>query len=272
MATRPLALLVLSLLAAPVLAAQELWPRPLPGRGEVSLDWVRPSFEDETGLGFTRGVWTATGRFRVDSRGRLVVAVPYLTTGASDVGGGSATFGNPYLGYESADSAGKSIFIVGLRLPAAGSSEWAPEEMAFIGDYDRFEQALPKRLAVHAEGQAEAFRGDDGATVRYRLGATFLHYTGEAAGNANDFLFDYGLRFGRDEGDVAFGLSVTGRFFLSGGAGGSLAQRTTHQAGFDVAWQGPIRPRVALRIPLDAPLKGGGYRYEVTVGLTVPVQ
>jgi len=64
------------------LAAQSLWPRPLASKGELDLEWVRPSFPNESGLSSTRGVWVLSGRTKVGERGRLVIAIQYIRAGS----------------------------------------------------------------------------------------------------------------------------------------------------------------------------------------------
>lgn len=253
------------------LAAQSLWPRPLPSKGELDLEWVRPSFPNESGLSGTRGVWVLSGRTKVGERGRLVIAIPYLRAGSGTGFGSGSTFGDPYFGYESTDSSGKSTFVVGVRLPMAGTNETLAEQVAFLGDYDRFEESFPKTFTAHFEGQNEVWRDAEGADVRIRAGATLLHYTESgSSADANTFLFDYGVRFGRPISKVDLGLALTGRIILSG-SGGSIAQRSTHQATIELGGRGRIAPRVGLRLPIDEPLKSS-YDRAITIGVRVQLE
>ncbi|MBW8772336.1 MAG: hypothetical protein JF590_03445 [Gemmatimonadetes bacterium] len=262
----------LALVATAPAAAQSLWPRPLTSASELDLEWVRPTFPNESGLDGGRGVWILSGRTKVGERGRIVVAVPYLRAAGSGTGTGSgATFGDPYLGYESTDSTGKSTFVVGVRLPMAGTSESFSEEVAFLGDYDRFEESFPKTLTLHAEGQGEVWRDAEGADVRIRGGTTLLHSTeGSYSAQANSFTFDYGVRFGRPLGPLDLGLALTGRMLLSG-SGGNIAQRSTHQATFELAGHGRIAPRIGVRVPVDEPLKSSFDR-AIMIGVRVQLE
>ncbi|MEO6066769.1 MAG: hypothetical protein ABIQ41_02165, partial [Gemmatimonadales bacterium] len=135
--------ILLSLFAAGpshILAAQSLWSTPFSGKGEIGLEWTRPSFEVNDGLGDFRGVWIATGRFRVGQHGALVFAIPRLKA-ADDM-----VIGNPYLGYEQTEQEGRSTLIAGIRFPHAEASFGPAENLAFRGDWDRFEEALPRTL------------------------------------------------------------------------------------------------------------------------------
>ncbi len=269
---RPLLLAVLMVGSASSLAAQSLWPRPLPSAGELDLEWVRPTFPNESGLGDTRGIWVLSGRTKIGARGRLVIAVPYLRTAGPGTGfGAGSTLGDPYIGYESTDSTGKSTFVVGLRLPMAGTNEFLSEQIAFVGDYDRFEESFPKTVTLHFEGQSQVWHDAEGADVRIRAGSTLLHLTdGAYSAQANTFTFDYGVRFGRYVGPIDLGLALTGRMILSG-SGGSIGQRSTHQASIELAGHGRIAPRIGFRIPIDEPLKSSFDR-AITIGVRAAIQ
>jgi hypothetical protein len=261
---------VLALAASTTLSAQSLWPRPLASKGELDLEFVHPTFPDGASITGAR-IWVLSGRMRVGERGRVVVALPYLEGRSSGGFSGSSTNGDPYIGYESTDSTGKSTIVLGLRLPWAGTTASAPEEAALLGDYDRFEEAFPKTITLHFEGQGEVWRGTDGADVRIRAGSTLLHATeGGSGADANTFLFDYGIRFGRPAGPVELGLALTGRLYLSG-SGGNIAQRSTHQATFELAGHGRIAPRVGIRVPIDEPLKSA-YDRAIILGVRAAIQ
>jgi len=270
---RPLLLAALVVSSASSLAAQSLWPRPLSGGTELDLEWVRPTFVNETGLTATRGIWVLSGRHQLGPRGRVVVAVPFLRTGNSTSPYGEAsTMGDPYLGYESTDSTGRSTLVVGVRLPWAATDASFPEQIAFVGDYDRFEESFPKTLTLHFEGQSEVWRDAEGADVRIRAGATLLHSTSSSTPSydANTFLFDYGVRFGRQVGPVDLSLGLTGRMYLSG-SGGNIAERTTHQGTVELSGRGRIAPRIAFRFPIDEPLKSVLDR-AITIGVRATIQ
>ena len=270
---RSLFLAALVLGTATSLAAQSLWPRPLTSAAELDLEWVRPTFPNESGLGATRGVWVLSGRTKVGARGRLVIAVPYLRSAGPGTGyGAGSTLGDPYFGYESTDSTGKSTLVVGLRVPMAGTNQFLSEQIAFVGDYDRFEESFPKTLTLHFEGQSEVWRDEAGADVRIRAGATLLHSTGaySSSYDANSFLLDYGVRFGRPAGPVDLGLALTGRIILSG-SGGNIGDRSTHQGTIELSGRGRIAPRIGLRIPIDEPLKSS-FDQAITVGVRATIQ
>ena len=262
---------LLALASTSTVSAQSLWPRPLASKAELDLEWVRPSFPNGSGLSSTRGVWVLSGRTKVGERARIVFALPYLRAAGSGYWAGS-TIGNPYIGYESDDTTGKSIFVVGLRLPIAAAGDYQAEQVALLGDYDRFEEGTPESLILHAEGQGVVWRDAQGADVRIRGGTTLFHSTagGGSPAAANSFTFDYGVHFGRPVGPLDLGLGVTGRMLLSG-SGGNIAQRSTHQAAFELSGRGRIAPRLGVRIPIDEPLKSV-YDRAITVGVRLQLE
>lgn len=252
------------LLATPrILPAQAIWISPLTSRAELGVEWTRPDFESNTGLGTFRGIWIASGRYRVGERGAVIVAVPRFVTS------GSQSFGNPYVGYQSSLPDGNSSFSLGFRIPNVDAGFTPDQEMAFRGDFDRYEEMLPKYLTIHAEGQEKVWRDSAGADVRIRVGFTLFHPTEALSGNENSFFGDYGFRFGHRWPKVDLGLAVTGRWILSGN-GGSVWDRNISQAAFDLGWHGRVEPRVAFRIPVSGNIKTL-YKSAVTLGLTVPL-
>ena len=269
---RQLLLAALVVTTSTPLATQSLWPRPLASAGELDLEWVRPTFQNETGLGTTRGIWVLSGRYRLGARGRVVVAVPVIRTGASDPYGSSSNVGDPYVGYESSDSTSRSTFVVGIRFPWAATGGYYNQPLALYGDYDRFEESFPKTLTLHFEGQNRVWQDAEGADVRIRVGSTLLHSTDPATYtyDANTFLFDYGIRFGRPAGPFDLSLALTGRIFMSG-SGGNIADRSTHQGTFELAGRGRIAPRIGIRIPIDEPLKSVLDR-AITIGVRASIQ
>lgn len=252
-------------LAAPaLLSAQSIWITPLTTRGELGFEWVRPSFDDNTGLGNTRGVWIGSGRVRLSEGRAIVIAVPRL------VGGGTSEFGAPYLGFQATGGADHSAFLLGARYSNSQASFGPDRSVALAADWDRFEQVAQKELIVHAEGQGQVWHDSAGADVTVRVGFTLFHPTESGSGTENSFVGDYGFRFGHRWTKLEAGAAVTGRFLLSG-AYGSVTDRNTDQGAFDLAWHGKVAPRVSFRFPITGNLKSV-YKYALTFGVEVPIE
>lgn len=258
------------LLAAPGLArAQSLWPDSLRGRGEIGMEWVRPTFKsgDDTFSG-TRGVWILGGRVRATDRLNIVAALPRLV--ATDADGG-ATMGNPYVGIEFLKPDHTPEFSVGFRLLMANNAFSPARGVGFYGDFDRFESTITKALVLTAAGYHQAYRSDDGAYARIRFGATFYHPSESGFSAENEMYFNYGVRVGRDAPDVRLSAEVTGRWWLNSG-GASLAQATTHQGTLTASFlHGPVQPYVGIRAPVDEDLKGV-LRYALTFGVVLGIE
>jgi hypothetical protein len=245
--------LALALIAPPAARAQSLWPTALRGRAEFGLEWVRPTFQSgDDAFSGTRGVWILSGRFHPTPRLNAVVAIPRLV--ATDADGGS-TMGDPYAGIEFLKDDGTPEFSLGTRIDMVDNTFGGGPQVAYFGDYDRFEEAISHAFTITATGYHEPYRTDDGTFARIRFGATFFHPTEDGAGADNDLYFNYGIRMGRETPSLRFSVELTGRWFLTAN-GANFAQATVHQGAATASFfSGQIRPYVGIRIPVDEDLK-----------------
>ncbi|HET7041503.1 MAG TPA: hypothetical protein VFI13_05775, partial [Gemmatimonadales bacterium] len=138
------------------------------------------------------------------------------------------------------------------------------------GDFDRYEEAVADYVAFQAEGQGRAWHDSAGADVTVRGGFTLLHPTDRTFGAENEFLFDYGVRFGHRWTRLEATAALSGRFFMTGCCG-SFTQRNADQATFEFTWHAPITPRVGLRLPLTETPKNL-YKSAVILGVSVPIE
>lgn len=258
------ALVILAGLVPRLLAAQSLWIKPVPGKAEYDLEWTRPSFDNIGGLSAFRGVWVASARARAGDRAALIVAVPRL------VGDDAGSFGNPYFGAQLYRPDGSAAFTLGLRVPTISTAPTSQRGVAFRGDFDRFEEAVPDYLTVTADGQFRAWHDSAGADVTVRAGFTLLHPTDQTFGATDQYYADYGVRFGHRWTRLEVGATVTGRYYMSG-AGGTVNDRNLAQGAVELGWHGRVVPRVGFRLPITGNLKGL-YKSAVTVGVSVPVE
>lgn len=259
--------LVIALVAGPrALAAQTLWPTLSGTRAELGVEWTRIDLGNSSGsvVGQTGTILIAEGRYRFAPGRSLVVALPRLM---ADHG---AMLGNPYIGVQQEDSSGSSLFIVGVRIPYADDGYAPPEVAAWRGDFNRFEQAVPNVATVHAEGQGRVWKDSGGADVRVRAGMTLLHNNQVQGADANTFLFDYGVRFGRGFGKFAATAALTGRFILSGDVGG-VAERNLPHGELGLAWHGPLVASLGYRVPLTQQTKAL-YHSAWVAGVTLPIE
>ncbi len=251
---RILPLVALALSGAPSAArAQSLWPDSLRGRGEIGIEWVRPTFENgDDSFSGTRGVWILSGRVHATSRLNLVAALPRLVATDDDNG---ATMGNPYFGVEFLKEDGRPEFSFGTRIDMVGNTSSGAPLVGAFGDFDRLEAASTHNFILTATGYHEPYRSADGAYARLRFGATLFHPTGDGFGAENEMYFNYGIRIGRDAPSLRFSAELTGRWLLSSN-GASFAEASVHQgAGMASFLSGQVRPYVGYRMPIDQNLK-----------------
>jgi hypothetical protein len=244
--------------------AQSLWPRPLEGRGEVGLEWVRPTFADDADFGFARGVWIVDGRLKVGKRIRLIAAVPWIAVGGDS---GGSTFGNPMIGVEFTDTAGAPEFTLALRRGFGDDEAWEEGalEVGGYGDLDRIEQVFPEGLIIEGVGHSRPWTGEDGTNLALRFGGTGVIIRNQYGGGGTLFL-KYGFRLGHDTERVGIGVGLTGLWLVpTGGEAGS----TVDQLFAEVAGRaGQVRPSLAVRIPFDDGL-GEILDYALTFGVRV---
>jgi hypothetical protein len=259
-----LAALAVSLLPATA-GAQALWPRPLAGVGEVGLEWVRPTFDNDEGLGASRGVWILDGRAKVGQRLNLIVALPSLSDG------NSRTYGNLLFGLEFTDTTGRPEFTVGVRHGGVSSgSSFTPIGVALLGDYDRLEQALTDGWIINTVGHVRPWKAEDGGFAELRFGVTGIFQNADGA-SSTSMLLDYGIRIGREQESFGFGAGLTGRWPITGSAGGSV-ESAVHQVFLDASYlKGIVQPTVGMRFPFDEEL-GEVFDYALTFGVKVVIQ
>jgi hypothetical protein len=262
---RALRLALLAVCLLPVTArAQALWPRPLAGAAEIGLEWVRPTFDQDDGLGSTRGVWVVDARVKVAPRINAIVAIPRLNDG------NDATAGNLLLGVEFTDTTGRPEFTLGLRKGGVSTSNFGPFVVGYLGDYDRLEQALTDGWILNTVGHVRPWSAADGGFAEFRFGVTGVFQSQDGA-SSTSMLLDYGIRIGQEKEKFGFGAGVTGRWPISGALGGSI-QSAVHQVFVDASYlQGIVQPTVGVRLPFDAELEEV-LDYALTFGVKVVIK
>ena len=245
--------------------AQSLWPRPLEGRGEVGLEWVRPTLAtDDADFGFARGVWIVDGRLKVGRRIHLIAAIPWIEVAG---GSGASGFGNPMVGLEFTDTTGRPEFTLGLRRGFAGDEGWddGNVEIGALGDLDRLEQVFPEGLVIEGVGHVQPWTGSDGTTAELRFGGTVVVVRNQYGGGGTLFL-KYGLRLGHDFPRARVGFGLTGLWLVpTGDVSGSTVDQLFGEI---AAREGTVRPSLAVRIPFDDGL-GEFLDYALTFGVRV---
>jgi len=265
---------ILVLTLSPISAeAQPTWVESA-GGPQVSLDWVKPSFEGgeivgDVSTGFFTSRLLLSGQYPVSDELRIVADFPisHFKIDESEVPDdvnvdlSSTRVGNPYLGVEGRFASGLAAGG-GIRLPLATT-----EEIRSIGDPTPLLQALalrtgalsdPGRVGAFARETLTArgyghytFRSPQNINLRLRSGLSVFASTGDS-GRENVTLLDYGGRVWYGGGRVRGGLGLSGRTNLTGDEADSFGDRSIFF--LDTALQGQfgrVRPGLVLRVPLS---------------------
>ncbi len=289
-----LSLLALALVATAA-SAQPGWSPPVAGPS-VSLDVLHglgDDFDSEVYDDQGRPVGTETARFtsvavvvgaRVPvGRWTLVADLPLSYAGLSAPASGEfpasseddLTVGNPYLGVEAAVRPGFAVGG-GVRLPLFHYTEGefvAPGRFGRDGgltaDPGRFEAYMPGVLTVSAEVRYAVPVGP--ARLRLRLSPSYLAEVSDVGLSGDPDRTGLALGYGVLADVDARGATVFGGVVgqpVSGEWVGLFSVGAAAVAGVS-APVGPVRPGLAVRVPLDA--NDLFYQTDATVGLRLDV-
>ena len=252
--------LLASLCGAP-LAAQGVPPwGPPPGSRGISLDAVRPSWDN---LDLDLGNGLLYGALRVPVSGTFAVVgeapVAYFSSQSSS----GTVFGNVYVGMEHAGPDGFRA-DVGVRLPTArqsGDFTFAGL-VAFLSDFDRGDAWIDEAWAAQGRiGYRQVTPG--GFEAGIRAGPTlWVIESGE-----DEVFGDYRLHAVYRRNNVAIGGEFSGRTLLTG-TGSTFGDLSIHQVTLGVSVRaGAVWPRASLRIPVDSDLKDAGLDHVLGIAL-----
>ena len=258
--------------------AQRLWLPPDATRN-IGIDIAKGFYKSTdfgVNVGFASFAVTAQGRFPVNDKLAVTVAVPLARISQTSVGytpiGQNATqtqtaLGNPWLGVEVAARPGL-IIEAGIRPGIASDEKEAALGLGIVNDFDRFEAWLPKV----SSGRVMAHIGrvpDQGGFVTGIFGGT-VAIPGGSVGGTTQLYANYGMRAGFHESGILGTVTLTGRLNLSE-SGASLGDRTLHQLAFNVeGTHGGFRPNASIRMFLKQELRaqvsaivtvGGSFEY-----------
>lgn len=245
-------------------AAQRVSPwSPLDGRRSLGLDLARSGW-DGLDQSFVSGQVYASLRVPVTPTLTVVGEVPYARLAAEGFSG--SAIGNLYVGIERAATESAGMFAdLGVRLPTASQSGDLGGQASFLAafsDFDRAEAWLDELWAAQGHiGYRRLTPG--GFESGFAIGGT-LWSSGQGE---DEVLADYRVFAVYHQAPMTIGAEFTGRAILTE-SGLDFGQRTIHQltlgAGLAV---GALRPRLSVRIPLDADLKDGGLNHVLGLGV-----
>lgn len=257
--------------AAPA-AGQSFW-LPATEGPSVALEVLRAGFVGDSDVAGTTGVLFLSGRLPVGERLGLVLELP-VARAAFDPGpqfGGTA-LGNPYLGVEIGDRNEGLLFEVGARPPLAGDDKFLVHFVSSMTEFDRLEAFFPDNLSVSALASHRTEDPDTGLTLRLRGGPIFSYYVKhEEEARSHDLYLGYGVQAHYLAGPARLLGGITGRYMVTDDEPMDIAERATHQLGVAASLaNGPVRPGLHLRIPLDQNLSDF-INYVVGIQLQVPI-
>ena len=217
------------------------------------------------------GPWVFVADLPFSYAGVSAPAVGRLPGGSED----DLTVGNPYLGAETAVRPGLAVGG-GVRLPlfhyeedGAVAAGRFGEVGGLTADPERFQAYQPGVLTLSAEARYTARVGP--ARLRVRLAPSYLAEVSDIRIDGDpdrnglalgySVLADIGVRSATVSGGV-FGQPVVGEWFSLFSIGATAA------AGVSVPI-GPVRPGLAVRVPLDS--NDLFYKTDATVGLSLDV-
>jgi hypothetical protein len=235
-------------------------------RNGLSLEILKPSFEESEGLTLATSVNYLSGRFGISEGSVIEAEIPISHWGySSDFGSDSQTsVGNPYLGLL---FSGKSVFLgrIGLRLPLASEDSYAATSMGVITDYDRLEAFLPNVVTVAGSfGTQHGSPGKFG--FNWGLGPVVLIST-EDVDEQVEVLTQYrlGATYGTDVFSIGGGFTGKG---LITEPDLSFDERTVHQFTLvATAHFAGVHPGMYMRFPIDDDLEALNF----TLGLNVMI-
>lgn len=279
-------LFVATFVSAPA-AAQTTWVESTGGGPQVTLEWVKPSFDEgdagllgtDAGTTFLTSRLLLSGQYPLSDRARLEADLPLAHYGSQEGNVSSTKLGNPYLGaryqFGWAGAVGG-----GIRLPLAdvGGNEETLDDFAetlsetlalSTGSYSdprRTEAYLPD--AFTARGYLErTFALGSGFAVRFRPGLSLLVPT-EGEDNDVQAILDYGGQVWYGGSLLRAGLGLGGRTNMSADSD-RLDDRSVYFLNTAIQRQfGNIRLGFVARVPLSEEVSSA-VPYAAGVTLTI---
>ena len=236
--------------------AQMPWTSHLPQRG-FALDFLRPKFGSaETST--TSAAAYLSGRFPTGGAFSLRVELPYANLGAA--GTSSSTFGNPYIGVETAQD--RITYELGFR-PALTSDTESAAAIGIYSDITRLEAFTP-HLATLSGRITYRNQTSNGVTVDAGAGPSVWIATD---GGDEELILHHYASFGYRGAKVWTAVGLGGLLSLTSDDGG-FAERTIYQLGASVGLtSGSVRPALHAILPLDEIAEAVDY----VIGLGVAV-
>jgi hypothetical protein len=234
-------------LFAETAVAQTQFTRPyLPST--VSVELVRPAFEDET-LSSDTGALFLTGSYTLNENVEIVGELPVARAGGEDISTTTA-IGNPLFGFAFSSTRMPILLELGGRLPVADDNR--ATRLGQSTDYGRGNAFLEDERQVYMLGNTR-YQFSQIVSIRVRGGLVYSVFQNEVDGTQRterDLRLRYSAQAWREGDWLMFGLTFNGRGTTTA-PGGYGSKSTHHVAATAILDIGKVAPGVTLGLPLD---------------------
>lgn len=291
-AVRPLLLSAALLGTARAAQAQRYW-HDEQGRSAFRFDFGLPFLKDSLSPGkkFYTGSMVGSFSLRAGDGFRVEGDVPVMRAGydyGTAIGSlSSIRVGNPYIGLRIGEDEKLVTGSIGVRLPMNGRPSTDIGQRAVTGgivsNFDEYEAFASKSMAVRAGLEVHSVK-KNGMMVGVRGGPSMLINTSNDPKAESEISFDYGARIGVERSTALASLALTGRYLMTAPAYDFSCVGYGFAAGCDPKSfdardynaitamvelrPGAIRPRAALRFPLDKAVRNySGTTFQVGISI-----
>ncbi len=238
--------MLMSLFAETVMAQTQFTRPYLPST--VSVEVVRPAFEDETLSGDT-GALFVTGSYTLNENVELVGELPVARAGGEGLQP-TTTLGNPLFGFAFSSTRLPILVELGGRLPVAENNLAA--RLGQTADYGRGSAFLQDERQLYVLGNTR-YQFSETVSIRVRGGlvySVFENEVGSAQRTEKDLRLRYSAQAWREGDWLVLGFTFNGRGTTTA-PGGYGSKSTHHVAATAILDIGKIAPGITVGIPLD---------------------
>ena len=265
--------LVLLLLGTSSLEAQSVWTGPPEHADRVSVEWLKPVFDDGGTASFLPSSLLVSGTVTASDRLMIVGELPvsYTRTEAVNAFGetqttSSTTVGNPYLGIELRGRSAPFFLELGGRVPTVDDPAFFSSVVGTLTDLNRLGTYAVDQVPVQLIGNYH-YTPSSSVSVRLRGGPEAFFPAGERA-PTGAMVLTYGAQAWYRGTSLGAGLGVTGRWRTTA-VDADFREASLHQLSASLRYTvGRFRPGLLVRVPVEEALRGV---LPVVVGITMTV-
>ena len=247
----------------------------------ITLEILKPNFDNGEGITFSTSAWFLTGRFAVSNTISVVGQIPFAHYGYDyesqfyNYHESHNALGNLYAGLEIHGENSPVFGEIGLYLPTAPKWDDESSAAAFLGMYtdlvDRAEAFSPEVTPIY--GMIHFYqKNPTGLVLHFRGGPSIWLATGDNSDETELYLLYAGqVGFATHKFELLTGFS--GRWWMSSGeAADNFGEASFHQVGFAGNFVlGSVRPGFTFRVPVDKDYSEIiNFIFGLTLGIDIP--